>query len=122
MVPPESKPKVQLLARAPFRCPACHNSLWTARLAERELLFCKHCRGILTEERELLALLDALQQSEGQHAPASSFQGADDAQRICPHCLREMEPAQEDGRHTCKPCTMHWLDWSDMRRISTPLS
>lgn len=107
-------------------CPICQELLARAALAGKEVLTCRTCRGILSENRafaDIVRLLRARsrRRTEGQAAidPAELARTV-----LCPGCGKPMEahPYYGPGAvvvDSCARCHLIWLDHGELAAIET---
>jgi Zn-finger nucleic acid-binding protein len=124
-VPEANFEGVRIMAAADDDCPLCKTRLSQAVLLAYSLLYCERCQGMLIPIDDLTPLTDDIRASRG----ASSYVGRPpdlrdlERQIACPTCHQTMDAHQYCGPgnvhiDTCEPCSVHWLDRGELRRIA----
>jgi Zn-finger nucleic acid-binding protein len=105
-------------------CPVCGSGLALASLGERNLHYCRACRGMLIPMAQFLAMVQELRaRREAPPEQPRRFSDEDLKRRIrCPQCRAEMltHPYAGPGAiviDNCPACEVNWLDHGELLRV-----
>lgn len=125
--PEENKDGVQILGeQSHSMCPVCKNSrLMFATIADKTILHCKECRGILLQLRELMLIVQTLRSQRPPDAAVipPPVNHEEKLRKIsCPVCKNSMDTYLYGGGgnvhvDSCIHCGVIWLDYRELKRI-----
>jgi Zn-finger nucleic acid-binding protein len=124
-VPEENEDGVRLLNEASnLACPVCAAPLVKAALADRGVLYCNHCRGLLISMHIFAGLLDELRsrRNGGPRVQPPSDRATTERHLDCPQCHARMDTHPYEGPgnvvvDSCSICYLIWLDSGEILRI-----
>ena len=114
---------VEVFQESTHSCPACKSTLFEAKLAQQELLYCAECRGMLVPMAGLMTLVERLRAQRDRPVSALPRMGDDfELPRLCPFCQKAMDnhPYLGPGNitvDTCSECQVIWLDKGELTRV-----
>jgi len=104
-------------------CPVCALPLSHAALANVQMLYCTHCRGMEIGMGVFMTLVDQLRAGQrGTLLPPSPDPTELHRKLDCPHCHKPMDTHFYSGAgnvviESCDTCELNWLDHGKLMRI-----
>jgi Zn-finger nucleic acid-binding protein len=124
-VPQANFEGVRIMGPSQSECPLCRTALSQARLLSYGILYCTRCEGMVLQMDELMPLSEDLRASRDVPSYAGRPPEPKDLDRRidCPMCGLTMDTHPYGGPgnvdlDTCEPCSIHWLDRGELRRIA----
>lgn len=105
-------------------CPVCGVPLLNAALKGSAILYCRRCRGLLTDMGHFISLVEETHKGNSSIVPSNSDPSELTRKINCPRCHKPMETHfYYGGGHVviddCDRCSLVWLDYGELVRISS---
>jgi Zn-finger nucleic acid-binding protein len=109
---------------AKLACPVCAVPLVHAAVADRRILYCTKCRGMLISMNLFLAIIQDLRAHRAIAAEAGHQPDWKDLDRhiYCPQCGQTMDTHPYGGGggviiDACENCSLNWLDYGELDKV-----
>jgi Zn-finger nucleic acid-binding protein len=125
--PEESSNGITVLDESPdnLRCPICQNTLSRASIDGCRALYCKKCRGILTDQPSFTKIVNSRRARASGPPDKPRPLNPEELQRQirCPYCgeMMETHPYYGPGNiviDTCRRCHVIWLDHGELGEVT----
>lgn len=105
-------------------CPVCRLPLFSSRVADETVCFCRQCQGFLAETDTFVVIVAKRRAQHGPHENRTErFDAAQLARALsCPSCQQRMDTHPYFGGgnavvDTCEHCGLIWLDAGELAII-----